>query len=486
MSGPLQAALLGTGRTPAPPPPDELQAAHNEDATTERNLLRAAFADAVLRRAAAPLPSRPAPTPAPAETRPLCDPRHVGLLRDMTDGPYGAVLADWLRRLAITGTVIRPEMVTRVLDAGSTAADLAALALPVLSERARWLTRTQDPDGLWEWVGEDDPEQTWQVGARPARIALLAHLRRTDPAAGRELLATTFAEEPARDRETFLALLAEGLGPDDVPLLEVALEGRSGPVREQAHDLLARLPDSAFAHRMAVRLRDVVTVKRRALGAGELVVELPDDALIAELVADGAPNPKRPTGGRRAHMLAVLVGAAPLSVWTELTGRPAAKTSRMGVADNLRDVLQSGWQTAAARQRDAEWAAAVAGLDHDRGVRLDLLAEVAPEAVEDALRARLKELPHAPYGLGLDTGTREWSLSFTRDVVAALSGAPSPETVAGLVREVGTRGHLDFIADLEHRLGRLDPEDRLAAPLRDALAVLTFRRSVADLLPESP
>ena len=112
-----------------------------------------------------------------------------------------------------------------------------------------------------------------------------------------------------------------GLGPDDEPFLERRLDDRARSVREDAAELLDRLPGSARAARMADRLRPLLTTHGTL--RKHLEVELPDDP-DAAAVRDGLVDPG-PGVSKRACWLEQIVAGAPLEVWTEVTRaeRPA-------------------------------------------------------------------------------------------------------------------------------------------------------------------
>src|SRR5512139_368419 len=116
-----------------------------------------------------------------------------------------------------------------------------------------------DADGAG---GLPDPA-VWETGTRGGRVAYLVRLRRADPAAARFALRQTWAKEPAPERTAFLATFEQGLSLEDEPFLESALDDRAKDVRALAADLLARLPGSAYARRMAERARACLRAELR-------------------------------------------------------------------------------------------------------------------------------------------------------------------------------------------------------------------------------
>src|SRR5262249_59366693 len=108
------------------------------------------------------------------------------------------------------------------------------------------------------------------------------------------------------DGAALLGACATGLSLDDEPLLEVALDDRRKEVRIAAVELLAQLPDSAYARRMAERCTACVRV------TGGRVEVTPPAACDKGMRRDGI-SPRPPAGiGERAWWLEELVTRTPL------------------------------------------------------------------------------------------------------------------------------------------------------------------------------
>lgn len=440
-----QAALLGTARN-APPEVELPEALATEEAAPERRLLRDAALLAVMGEAGE-LPDRVAalPDPAPDESRPPCPPAAAQHLRAILRGPYEDALPEWLNALAKTGAVVPPEALRELLDRQWLAPRLER----VMSERGRWLAAQHDE---WEWAAGGDPAERFETGGRDVRLHVLRTLRADDPAAARELLASTWGQDNARDRETFLAALATRLGPDDEPFLETCLEDRGQGVRAQAAALLSAIPGSALSRRMAERLGPLIGTRLRTL-----TVELPD-----EDAGEDWMTARPPSGmGKRAWVLWQIVAAAPLGVWERVDRDPAKLLSRR-IADGMGDLLDSAWAEAAARQRDTSWATALL----DRGYAVRELIAVAPQAGERLLAG------------GLDTGLLDalptpWSRAFSETVAKQLSGDHPPVHLAHALGAHGDPAIADRLAGATH------------PHVRDAAALIAFRRTMLSTLEET-
>ncbi|MEV4785809.1 DUF5691 domain-containing protein [Streptomyces tuirus] len=396
--GLVTTALLGTDRRTPPgtaPGPDAPAA-----------LLDAAAVETVRRRAGR-RPGRAAERlqPAPEDPRPALPPaaaRRLAMLLADRPGPSGGgrrgaapdlteLLPQWLALANARGFAPPPQVLPALLDAARGRTDLRPAALEFAGPRALWLARL-NPD--WRFAlravpgggaappqPQDDGsvQRLWQEGLFAERVALLSALRSREPAAARDLLATTWTTERAEDRLMFLDSLRAGLSPDDEQFLEQALADRSRNVRATAAELLSALPGSALARRMAVRAGACVAIDHmRAAQPGGIGVENGEPAgatKSAPTIAVEAPHEcdpgmerdgvvaKAPAGrGERSWWLGQLVEAAPLATWPRrLGGRTPQEIVALPVADDWQGELHAAWCRAAVRQREAEWSRALLG-----------------------------------------------------------------------------------------------------------------------------
>ncbi|KUN26321.1 hypothetical protein AQJ23_14190 [Streptomyces antibioticus] len=372
-------ALLGTDRRPP--------AAGAPGRAAPVALLDAAAAETVRRRAGL-RPARAAarPDPAPADPRPALPAaaarRLAMLLADRPGAGSGGrrgtapdlmeLLPQWLAAANARGFAAPAELLPALLDAARGRTDLRPAALAFAGPRALWLARLNPdwrfalraaPGGDAALPRPEDGEgvrRLWQEGLFAERVALLAAIRAREPAAARELLATTWATERAEDRLMFLDSLRTGLGAADEPFLEQALSDRSRNVRATAAELLSALPGSALAARMAVRAAACVAVDRTR-EVPSIVVEAPHEC-DSSMERDGVV-PKAPAGrGERSWWFGQLMEAAPLGTWSaRLGGRTPEEIVALPVMDDWRSELHAAWCRAAVRQRDAGWARALLG-----------------------------------------------------------------------------------------------------------------------------
>ena len=334
-------------------------AAAGAGADAERRLLLAAGAAAVYRLAGyvAAAADEP-PVPAPDESLPACSPAAALLLRLVVVGPHEDLLPEALDRLRRADLRLPFELLPLAL--GRREPELRAALLPVLGARGRWLSGF---NRAWAWAAETpagetahvpaDAETIWQEGSAGQRIALLRRLRAVDPERGRRWATAAWKQEKADFRQDMLRALAVALSADDEPLIEAALDDRAAAVRTEAAELLARLPGSAYASRMAARAETLLVYTD-----GKLDVRLPK-TLPADAVRDGIAA-KPPSGtGERAWWLEQILARVPLAHWTTRFDSPPDALIAAAAGSSWRHVLLDGWTRAAARFAARDWAAAL-------------------------------------------------------------------------------------------------------------------------------
>uniref|UniRef100_UPI001C5CC473 DUF5691 domain-containing protein n=1 Tax=Nonomuraea rhizosphaerae TaxID=2665663 RepID=UPI001C5CC473 len=298
--------------------------------------------------------------PAPAEELPAVAPRAAQRLARVIGGEYDRLLPEWLAAAAEARRRVPAHILPDLLDRGRRDPSIRAHLGLVTGQRGRWLAAL-NPE--WGYLLEEPTGEAWELGSPADRRAYLRHLREKEPKHARELLETTWESEGPDDRAAFVEVLADGLSMDDEPFLEQALDDRRREVRQEAANLLTRLPESRLAQRMAVRARRCLTITRRAI-----VVEAPAECDKA-MERDGV-RAKPPRGtGERAWWLQQVVARAPLGLW----GGPA-RLLKMKIPDWDAEV-KTAWVRAAVLQRDPEWARAMFAWDPIA----DLLVALGPD-----------------------------------------------------------------------------------------------------------
>lgn len=444
-------------------------------------MLGAAALAATHRRAGqlpATLPDE-APAPAPPEPTTACPPAAVTLLDRLLGDPEGSILvAEWLDRVAARSEHAAPILLPLLLERGRTDRSLRPAVLRAGGARAGWLA-SQHPPWSWAATGQTsstDHQATWETGSAEARTMVLRDLRATDPGAARSLIQSTWEQDPPPDRAAFLATLRDGLGPDDEPLLERALDDRRKEVRTVAADLLATLPGSAYRERMARRLRALIKAEGRL--RRRLAVDLPPPP-DAAAKRDGIPSSARQGLGERAAALADIVAGAGLELWTgELTGatEPHA-VLRLARGTDHETALRLGWQAAARRERHATWCVALATDMHDAR----LLADLSPADAEPAAIALVERSEGHHLAAALTALPGPWGPALSTVAVDRLSTHLASVWERPALRAVGARLHPSAVPAAIITLG----EKRDAAPtaVDTLLRILDLRRILIRELP---
>ena len=367
------------------------EAAGDDPAT--RLLELAAMESAASAVTVEPTPAAPL-DPAPAERRRVSTERLAELLLQAVrlDRELAGDLVDVV---AATGLVLPPSAVPAFLDLGRDTRFGPSLSV-IVGERGRWVVGLdRDWADLLPALPRDPTDRPveladWQGGGWEPRAAYLRGLRRVDPDAARELLASGWARESADDRMALLGALEERLGPEDVPFLEAVLRDRRDTVRQRAVGLLVRLGgrlpldvQPAFGRRSMDRGRPLVRLGRQGLRrSGTLEVVAPetlDESARADAIVESAGGFRK---GKRAWWLEQILARTPLALWENEFGRSAAELVDLPATGDFARELHPGWAAAAAAQRNPAWARALLGtaafsadpslvsvLDADEGAR---------------------------------------------------------------------------------------------------------------------
>ncbi|WP_407529188.1 DUF5691 domain-containing protein [Methylobacterium oryzisoli] len=203
--------------------------------------------------------------------------------------------------------------------------------------------------------------QDWTEGTPAIRRDAFAAFRQRDPDGAREALEAGFRGEKADMRQVLVAALDIGLGEADAPFLEACLDDRASGVRAAAQRLLADLPRSLFASRMAARAKKALVIEssRGLLGGTKhaLTVTLPEES--PTLARDGIePRPYRQkAGGARAGLLQEILSQTPLHAFAE---HPPRLWIELALRSEWAGPILEGFVAAVRREDDPDWARALA------------------------------------------------------------------------------------------------------------------------------
>ena len=405
-------AMLGTDRRPLPTVAAGTVEAFGTGPDAAIALLDRAVAVVAARRAGAvPEPAgKPLPE-CPLDPRPPCPRRAARRLGAMLDGHHPDLLPEWLAALQAAGWAAPSEHLARLMEVARADPDARHAVQTLAGPLTAWLFEIVPGLG-WEPPG--DPVDAWERGGAAERVDAMRRLRATDPAAARALMASGLAGDRAEVRAACYAALAIGLGADDEALLELALDDRVASVRGVAARLLAALPGSAWAGRMARRVEQMVHV------VGPAGRDRFDIRLVAPVPArwerDGIDAAAPPGTSLGAHVLGQVIAGTPLSWWEGLGPTPHLVV--LASEHELGSVLLAGWAAATIRQRRAEWARLLV----DETAEPGMVAVLDREDLEQLAR-RLATADGVLTALGLATWEalgRPWPASLGPQVAEAV------------------------------------------------------------------
>jgi hypothetical protein len=470
--------LLGTGRHPAPLPPEDLGFHQPEGLSPEEFLLdQAALADVVTRAARRPDRAETArlPDPAPPDDAPEASGQAAHLLDLLlTQPPVGLELrnqlvTDWLQLAEESGLRVPHRLIPALLALADTKPGVAEHLHPAIGLRGGWLlhlTRPADskppPGNGTEWA---------ELGSADATVEL-ERLRRSDPAAARDLLRTRWDTLSARERAVHLGTFAVGLQPDDEDLLERALDDKAKSVREVAASLLDRLPSSARACRMAARLRPLLGIK--GLLRKKFEIDTPAEPDTAAL-RDGIAADPRSGEPDRLGRLDTIIRGAPLDVWTTAAGRSPA--AALAMLEGETRVVNTILATAILRA-DLEWVRAL--FDVRRDVRL--LHSLPSGEREDSLLRHIRGGSAEPMSLVplLRDMPRPWGPDLTHEVLRLITAKGGGQLAAMLADFLPVALPPDAADQCRRQLEGPDDEAPRRRVLRDVVQYQSFRQSLTE------
>ncbi len=377
-------------------------------------------------------PVEPAP-PAPAKDASL-NTRHPwfhALTQIVNSAPL-RLQFEACRLLANMGATLPHILLPAALQAGERSQALREALQPALGPRGYWLARFNKS---WHFAvqtvienPETDEQQLWDEGSPAQRRRFFRKLRQRDPAAARILLKDGLPAMPAKEQQEFVALLEIGLEAEDEMLLAPLLNDRSRDVRQLAGGLLALLPDSRHAERLAGWMSGLVTSERRFL---QRVWRCePPETADPEWSKAGIEikRPQNDALGERAWWLYQLARQIPLPWWQAHTGMRPEELIAWAKKGNWTEALYRAWMERV-RENDSDWIEAM--LDspmvrhqQDRIRLLTLLPVAARERVwPQTMQALMKDglltamIETTPLGDTLSAGLSQNLIGSLRDYI---------------------------------------------------------------------
>jgi hypothetical protein len=339
----LESALLGTIRAawsplalPAPVR-DNLPAATGDVVHTflDATALLYAYTKAGTRataQAETPLPE------APEDPLPFCNTAAVDLWRRIRALECNNPVLEmrWIELCFQSRHVLAPELLVEIFTLGAhkKMAVLRPFIALVAGERGRWLASFFSE---WPYVlQQGNVQRIWAEGKPTERIDVFRNIRKNDPAAGLQLLESTWVKESAADRKRFLEILAAQVSVMDLGFLEQIREeyaqipggGKAAVVdiKRWITRLLLHIPESGLFSEWTMALRSYCKIPL----IGKATFTLPekeDDFFNESNLSLRSGFAKSGTGVVAINTwLHDLMNTIPPAVWVAATGVSASKT----------------------------------------------------------------------------------------------------------------------------------------------------------------
>ena len=366
----LTSAILGTERHPLNLPESQGELSHIlgklDTSDAQYHLLSTNALVGTYTRAGKQLGHMPqiVDIPASKDTTERCSTTAGLLLQSMLSGQNKEIIPEWFSLANTHSKRIAEEYLPEALQYMEKNPDLIEVALPTIGNRGRWLAMripglNKCIDAIKvDALSGDETEQFWQTEKLYARNLLLQKIRKENPANGLALISSTWKEDKAKERKTFLSTLITGLSVEDEPFLENALDDRSGEVRQTAIDLLSLLPQSRLVQRQITRVQPYIQWQPgNLLRKAKLEFSFPEE-ITQEMERDGVIRVNRfiRAFGEKGNILLHILRGIPPTYWnTRLQKNPQELLEIVQTSD-LKDLILESWNAATSLSHDSEWA----------------------------------------------------------------------------------------------------------------------------------
>ncbi|MES2921129.1 MAG: DUF5691 domain-containing protein [Verrucomicrobiota bacterium] len=348
----IAAALLGSARMTALPPPPDPSLESTWQAIATENPAAAILQALALTRALHYSGTRSqvigdSESPCLPESRETLPGGAVDALMRLLNGEFPEALPEALRLALASGRVLPGRVLPELLTAATRNHALRP-AIPLLvGERGLWIARRHRKFS-WLLEGAVVPDDAWD-GSHPAlRIAWLRQTRATDPSRAAAAISAQWPGEDASMRESILRVVAESPQPcDEAWLQALALKDRRQDIRELAAAALSTLADAGFRSRAIARVRERVKIERRLLK--RVIAVKPPDSFDPAWEVDGIKE-KPPQGtGEKAWWLRQMIALVPLEDWPEMLGVKESELFTLAIDPDWQEPLLLGWIDSARR-----------------------------------------------------------------------------------------------------------------------------------------
>lgn len=329
-----------------------------------------------------------------------------------------ALLSVWLKGCNYKNLIVHPEFLPLLLEMAVKHKYLQPLVSKCAGKRGEWLSSFND---RWKFGSTLSDEELWETGSLEQRKLALQNSRKHDPAKGREMLQSVWAQENVSTKCELLKQLSINLCDDDIPWLESLLQEKNEKVKESSADLLIRQPSSSIVHLFGQILHQSLKIKegRKILGIGNksnLSLELPGtlNEIIFKWGIEKLSNQKGFSDNE--YIIYQVISKVPPHFWQEWLQLAINEIVSMFKNDkNKKYLLALG--SAASLFNNKDWLSAVIKMDENS---LYLAAfSLLPQQQQEAYAIRfLGSEDTAPQVINelTSNSTAEWSVELTKAI----------------------------------------------------------------------
>jgi hypothetical protein len=418
----------------------------------------------------------------PADTRSVATALQSATLERLLASPDAALIEEWCTLARSRGVRVPAVEVPVLLDWWARQPSRSPEVFEATGACGAWLAGLNP--GWRRPVGASavpaDADQVWQTASTAERTALLATVRKIEPARAMAMVRATWDVDGAEERRKFIEVLGHGASAAEEPFFESALDDRSKTVRREAAQALTRLAGSALRGRMRERAASMVSVEKTKAGVfGNAKVKIkiePPKTFDKGWERDGIEEQSAAGKGKRAFWLVQVLSAMDVAAWTGLTGlAPAELLATLGSDAYFDEAFKAMLASVAAcpEQADVEaWSDAMIAACRDRKYseewRLSSVWKARPLERSEAMRIAFvsgnKAMKGADVWWVVASDPRAWSPGFSKRAVEILREATprknDPVGLWSLIESVSMLVHPGAADVFERLVGEIDPNGR--------------------------
>jgi hypothetical protein len=205
----------------------------------------------------------PLPTPsinlAPPEDKTYCNYLALQTLKDVLIEENIPLLKYWLQQCADKKQIIHPELIPSILKIGVEEKKLQAYIAVCCGQRGLWLSQFNP---AWNFSQNQTEEELWEIGSFEQRKSVLATQRNTNPAIALQWVSATWSQEDANTKLSFLEILANKIGENDLSFLISLSNEKSKKVKDLADHLLKQIACAPIVLHYQSILKETISIKQ--------------------------------------------------------------------------------------------------------------------------------------------------------------------------------------------------------------------------------